>query len=315
MNITRREMIQIGAGASAGLMLGCTVAEEIDQGLITKEIPSTGESIPVIGLGGRNYRLGEGWADNTDGYKATLGTFYELGGRVIDTSPNYGDSEIIMGNLLQELGVRDGLFLATKVDRQERDEGIERMQGSLQRMHTDSFELMQVHNLRGWETQIPTLREWKEEGKIKYIGITTSSDRQYEQMEQIMLQETLDFIQIDYAIDNRTAEEKLLPLARDMGVGVLINMPFGRGRLFARVGDRELPEWSAEFGCKSWGQFFLKYVVSHPAVTAVIPGTTSERNAVDNIAAGKGLLPTSQIRSRMEEFIDALPPVERSSRS
>ena len=182
-------------------------------------------------------------------------------------------------------------------------------------MHTDSFELMQVHNLRGWETQIPTLREWKEEGKIKYIGITTSSDRQYEQMEQIMLQETLDFIQIDYAIDNRTAEEKLLPLARDMGVGVLINMPFGRGRLFARVGDRELPVWSAEFGCKSWGQFFLKYVVSHPAVTAVIPGTTSERNAVDNIEAGKGLLPTSQIRSRMEEFIDALPPVERSSRS
>ena len=315
MNITRREMIQIGAGASAGLMLGCTDAEQVNQGLITKEIPSTGESIPVIGLGGRNYRLGEGWAENTDGYRATLGTFYELGGRVIDTSPNYGDSEIIMGNLLQDLGIRNELFLATKVDRQEKEEGIERMRGSLERMHTDHFELMQVHNLRGWEIQIPTLREWKEDGKTRYIGITTSSDRQYEQMEQIMLKENLDFIQIDYAVDNRTAEEKLLPLARDLGVGVLINLPFGRGRLFARVGERELPEWSAEFGCESWGQFFLKYVVSHPAVTAVIPGTTSERNAVDNIGAGKGLLPTSQIRSRMEEFIDALPPVERPTRS
>jgi aryl-alcohol dehydrogenase-like predicted oxidoreductase len=134
-------------------------------------------------------------------------------------------------------------------------------------------------------------------------------------MEQIILQETLDFIQVDYAADNRTAEERLLPLAQDLGVGVLVNLPFGRGRLFSRVGDRELPEWAAEFGCESWGQFFLKYVVSHPAVTAVIPGTTSERHAVDNIGAGKGLLPTSQIRSRMEEFIDALPLVERPSRS
>ncbi len=275
--------------------------------LITKQIPSSGERVPVVGLGARNYRVGEGWAPDTAEFRRTLQTFHDLGGRVLDTSPNYGASEAIVGDLLADLGIRDDLWLATKVDREDRESGIARMQGSLERMHTDHFQLVQVHNLRGWEAQLPTLREWKQEGRIKYLGITTSSTRQFDQMERIMTAEDLDFIQINYAADARDAAERILPLATDRGMGVLVNLPFGRGRLFSRVGDRELPAWASEIDCESWGQFFLTYVVSHPSVTAVIPGTTKAHHAVDNIGAAQGRLPDAAFRRRMEEFVDALP--------
>lgn len=308
MKYTRREVVQMGAGAGAALFLGYKPGLSQEAGLITKPIPSSGERIPVIGIGTRNYRVGEGWAEDTTQFRATLKAFHELGGRLLDTSPNYGASEDIVGELLEDLGIRDDLFLATKVDRQESEAGVERMAQSLERLRTDRVELMQVHNLRGWEAQLPVLREMKEEGRLRYLGITSSSARQYEQMEQIMRQEEMDFIQVDYSADRRGAAERILPLAQERGMAVLINLPFGRGRLFTRAGDRELPEWASEFDCESWAQFFLKYVVSHPAVTAAIPGTTKEHHAVDNVGAARGRLPTPELRSRMEEFVDALPP-------
>lgn len=308
MTVTRREAIKIGAGAGASLLLGGRPLGAQSAELNTKVIPSSGERVPVIGLGARNYRVGEGWAPDTTEFRRTLQTFHDLGGRVLDTSPNYGDSETIVGDLLADLGIRGDLWLATKVDREEREAGIARMEGSMERMHTDHFELVQVHNLRGWEAQLPTLREWKQAGRIKYLGITTSSSRQYEDMERIMAQEDLDFIQINYAADARDAADRILPLAADRGMGVLVNLPFGRGRLFSRVGDRDLPDWASEIDCESWGQFFLKYVASHPAVTAVIPGTTKAYHAEDNIGAARGVLPDPDMRRRMEEFVDALPP-------
>ena len=311
MKFTRREAIKIGAGAGASLFLGWRPLPAQTSELITKPIPSSGERVPVVGLGARNYRLGEGWAQDTAEFRRTLQTFHELGGRVLDTSPNYGASETIVGDLLADLGIRENLWLATKVDREDRESGIARMESSMERMHTDHFEFMQVHNLRGWEAQLPTLREWKQEGRIKYLGVTTSSTRQYGEMEEIMRRAELDFIQINYAADARAAADRILPLAADRGMGVLVNLPFGRGRLFSRVGDRELPDWASEIDCVSWGQFFLKYVVSHPSVTAVIPGTTKAHHAVDNIGAATGRLPDATMRRRMEEFVDALPPAPR----
>jgi len=299
-------MVQLGAGAGAALFFG--VRPALGQAaLITKAIPSSGERFPVVGIGARNYRVGEGWAPDTNGFRETLRTFHELGGRLVDTSPNYGASETIVGELLADLGFREDLFLATKVDRESHADGIARMEGSMERLRTRRFDLMQVHNLRGWAEQLPALREWKQEGRIGHFGVTTSSARQYEELERIMRQEELDFIQVDYAVDSRGAAERILPLAADRGMAVLINLPFGRGRLFSRVGDRELPDWASEFDCESWGQFFLKYVVSHPAVTAAIPGTTQPHHAVDNIGAATGRLPTEEHRRRMEEFIEALP--------
>ncbi len=307
MRFTRREALKIGAGASASMLLGWSPLRAQAAELITKQIPSSGERVPVVGLGARNYRVGEGWAPDTTEFRRTLQTFHDLGGRVLDTSPNYGASETIVGDLLADLGIRDDLWVATKVDREDRESGIARMEGSMERMHTDHFELVQVHNLRGWEAQLPTLREWKQEGRIEYLGITTSSTRQFAEMEQIMMQEDLDFIQINYAADARDAADRILPLATDRGMAVLVNLPFGRGRLFSRVGDRELPDWASEIDCESWGQFFLKYVVSHPSVTTVIPGTTKAHHAVDNIGAAQGRLPDAALRRRMEEFVDALP--------
>jgi len=314
MTYTRREVVRMGAGAGAALFLGVPPRLPQAAELITKVIPSSGERIPVVGIGARNYRVGAGWAPDTVELRATLRTFHELGGRLIDTSPNYGASETIVGELLEGLGLRDDLFLATKVDRQTRAEGLARMEGSLERLRTDRFDLMQVHNLRGWAEQMPNLLEWKQDGRLRHLGVTTSSARQYEELERILRQEDLDFIQVDYAVDNRGAAERVLPLAADRGAAVLINLPFGRGRLFSRVGDRPLPEWASEFDCESWGQFFLKYVVSHPAVTVAIPGTTQSHHAVDNIGAATGRLPTPELRRRMEEFVDALPAAPRRQR-
>ena len=232
---TRRDVLKMGATTGAAMLLGCgprlSGAASPQAGeLITKAIPSSGERLPVVGVGARNYRLGEGWAPDTTQFRATLKVFHEMGGTVVDTSPNYGASEDIVGDLLADLAIRDGLFMATKVDREEQGAGVTRMQQSFERLHTDHVELMQVHNLRGWETQLPTLREMKQDGRIRYLGVTTSSARQYEQLEQIMLQEELDFVQLDYSADRRGAAERLLPLAADRGMGVLVNLPFGRGR-------------------------------------------------------------------------------------
>jgi len=240
-----------------------------------------------------------------------------LGGKVLDTAPSYGNridretrsfknSEHVLGEIMSALGARSDIFLAGKVDREGREAGIERMEASYEALQTDTVDLMQVHNMRDTATQLATLREWKAAGRVRYIGVTTSSDRQYERVEYALASEEMDFVQIDYSLLNRGAAERILPAAQERGVAVLINLPFGRGRLFRAVGDRPLPEWAAEFDCASWGQFFLKYLIAHPAVTCPIPGTRQVRHVEDNIGAIRGRLPDAALRRRMEEFIDSL---------
>ena len=317
MTWTRRQFVRTGGAAGAAILAGVRPAFSrtatsraatalSPAALIERVIPSSGTSVPIVGIGTRNYRTE--WAEGgIEVYRDTLKVFSELGGRLVDTAPSYGDSETLVGAMLKELGIRDKVFLATKVDREGEEEGIARMNRSLGLLQTDHVELMQVHNLRDTETQLATLRAWKKEGRVGHIGVTTSSDRQYANMEGFLHPETVDFVQLDYSIDNRTAADTLLPLARERGIAVLINMPYGRGSTFSRVKDRELPAWASEFQAESWGQFFLKYVVSHPAVTAAIPGTTKPHHAEDNIGAAMGDLPDAATRKRMEEFFDALP--------
>jgi aryl-alcohol dehydrogenase-like predicted oxidoreductase len=305
MKRTRREVVKLGVAAGASLLLGGGSLSAQSGRLIQRTIPSSGETVPVIGLGARNYRVGDDQAQRAP-FKATLKAFADGGGKLVDTAPGYGNSETVVGDLVAELGIRDQLFVATKVDREDREEGLERIDDSFRYLRTDRLDLMQVHNLRGVDTQLGTLRDLKAQGRIRYLGITTSSDRQYQRMIQILERETLDFIQLDYALDNRNVADRILPLAADRGMAVLVNLPFGRGRLFRAVGQRPLPDWAAEIDCSSWAQVFLKYVVSHPAITCVIPGTTKQHHAVDNQGAGWGRLPDAALRRTMESFIDGL---------
>ena len=225
---------------------------------------------------------------------------------MIDSSPSYGTAEAVVGELVEGLKIRDSLFLATKVSLRNvgRDEGIKQIEESFKKYRTNKLDLIAVHNLRDTETQLRTLREMKQAGRIRYVGITTSFDNQYGEFEQTMKKETLDFIQVDYALDNRDAGERIIPLAGDRGMAVMINLPFGRGRLFNAVQGKKLPEWAGEFDCQSWAQFFLKYIVSHPAITCAVPGMAQAKYVVDNLGAARGRLPDAAMRRRMEQFID-----------
>jgi len=306
MKISRRKMIQISAGTGFALSLSSlpSVLGQTPE-LNTTTIPSSGQQVPSIGIGARNYRA-QGNSAELPVFTETLQTFHSLGGRVIDTSPNYGNSEEVVGNIMRQLSIRDEMWVATKVDRQGKAEGIERMERSFELLGGDHFELMQVHNLRGTSTQLETMAAWKEQGRFRYIGVTTSSDRQYSNMEQVIQNNQLDFIQIDYSLGNRNAADRILPMARDKGLAVLVNLPFGRGRLFQAVGDRPLPDWANDIDANSWAQVFLKYVMSNGAATIPIPGTTKPHHAVDNIASARGRLPDENLRREMEAFIDPL---------
>lgn len=311
MKLTRRDLLKLGAGAGAYLALGKRHAHGLLRRpqaveLITKPIPSSAERIPVVGIGTRSYNT-EATDVEMGQFRDTLRVFFEGGGKVIDTAAGYGrsTSETVLGDLVSELGFQDQVFWATKVDREGEAEGIERMEESFEKLHADVIDLMQVHNLRGTDEQLATIAGWKEAGRIRYAGVTTSSDRQYGDLEQVMRRHELDLIQVDYSLDNRTAARTILPLAADRGMAVLINLPFGRARLFEAVQGLSVPEWAAEWA-DTWGQFFLKYVVSHPAVTCAIPGTTKPHHAEDNVGAATGWMPDAGTRTRMEEFFDAI---------
>jgi len=310
MKISRRRLLKLGLGGGTLLALGPRFGWSSEGGLpegelIRHTIPSGGERVPAVGLGMRDYRTD--WTENGIGeFRETIRVFHELGGTVLDTAPSYGDSESVLGEILEDLGIRDELFIATKVDRQGREAGIERMRASLKNIGTDHVDLMQVHNLRDAATQLETMRAWKEQGRIRYVGVTTSFNGQYGELERIMKAQDLDFVQVDYSLIDRSAGERILPLAQDRGIATLINMPFDRGAVFRAVGDRPLPDWAAEFDAATWGQFFLKYVISHPAVTAAIPGTTDPDHARDNVGAMRGRLPDEARRRKMEQFFDAL---------
>ncbi len=301
MKISRREFSKAGLGALSLAVMG-RAAVAGPEHMIRKAIPSTGELVPVIGLGTNRYGQRE-----RDELKAALERFHELGGTVIDTAPMYGRSEAVLGDLIADLGIREDLFIATKADEDPGGEAtVAQMRESQQRLGTQMLDLMQVHNLRGTDAALGRMREWKQDGRIRYVGITTSRAAQYEEFEKVMRRHELDFIQVNYSLEQREAAERILPLAAERGAAVIINRAFGGGRIFDKVGDQPLPDWAAAFGCVSWAQFLLKYAIGHPAATLSIPGMTKVRHVDDNFGAAHGRLPDAGERRRQEAFFDAL---------
>jgi aryl-alcohol dehydrogenase-like predicted oxidoreductase len=302
----RREFIKAGIAAGAAMALPDLNLFAQGAPLVQKKILSSGELIPIIGLGtARRYEDVTNDADKVP-LRETIARFREVGLKVIDSSPSYGTAEVVVGEIVEGLKIRDSLFFATKVSLRNdgRAEGLRQIEQSFKRLRTSKIDLIAVHNLRDTDTQLKILREMKQAGRIRYVGVTTSFDRQYGEFEQVMKKETLDFIQVDYALDNRDAGQRILPLAGDRGMAVMINLPFGRGRLFKAVQGKKLPPWASEFDCHSWPQFFLKYIVSHPSVTCAIPGMAKAEYVVDNVGAARGRLPDAAMRKRMEQFID-----------
>jgi diketogulonate reductase-like aldo/keto reductase len=305
-HMTRRTFI-LGTGAlAASVALAPRQLLSQARTLIMRSIPSSSELLPVMGMGtSRTFDVGDDPAVRAQ-LAEVMQVFFDNGGKVIDTSPMYGRSESVVGDLLKITGKRDMVFAATKVWTDGRAEGIEQMRQSKQLMGVEVIDLMQIHNLRDWHTHLPVLREWKQQGRFRYIGITTSHGREHQELERIMATEVLDFVQFTYNMGERIAEERLLPLAADRGIATLINRPFQRGELFRRVKGTTLPDWSAELGCSTWGQYFLKFIAGHPAVTCLIPATSKVRHMRDNMEAGFGLLPDAAMRKRMITHFESL---------
>ena len=271
-----------------------------------RKIPSSGEEVGVVGVGTwQTFDVGTSPSQRAP-LKEVLRVLVEQGGNVIDSSPMYGRSEKVSGDLAATLGVQDKLFYATKVWTRGREAGVRQMEESMQKMQADPIDLMQIHNLLDWPTHLKTLKEWKAQEKIRYIGITHYTTGAFDDMRQIMRDEPIDFIQIPYSIVSRQAEEILLPLAQDQGIGVIINQPYEGGSLFRAVKGKTLPGWAHDVDCDSWGQFFLKFILSHPAVTCVIPGTNNPKHMQDNAGAGMGNMPDDRTRKKMVNLVENL---------
>ena len=299
----RRAAVVIGAGAAGLLVPGTSRAQpEKDRGM-QRTIPSSGENLPVIGLGTwQVFDVGPAAADRQP-LEAVLSKFSSLGGRVVDSSPMYGRAEQVVGDIAAKLGLHSSLFLATKVWTTGKAEGINSMERSMTRLQSKRLDLIQVHNLVDARTHLATLREWKEQGRVRYLGITHYNSSGYSEVVKLLRTEKLDFLQINYSLGEREAEKEILPLAQDRGVAVLVNRPFGGGNLFERVRQKPLPDWASEFDCHSWAQFLLKWIIAQPAVTCVIPATGNVRHLEDNMQAGVGRLPDAKLRARMAEVV------------
>lgn len=274
--------------------------------MLKRKIPSSGEQIPVIGMGSSNTFDVADSAAATGPLREVLRVLVEGGGTAIDTSPMYGRSETVLGDLIADLGLRPRLWLATKVWTRGREAGAAQIAESMRRLRTDRLELLQIHNLLDWREHLPTLRSLERAGKVRYSGITHYRADAHAELERVLTEERFDWLQVNYSLAERAADARLLPFCRDKGIAVMANRPFADGEMFARVRGKPLPPWAAEMGCASWAQFFLKYVVSHPAVTCVIPATSKPANMRDNVAAGTGTLPDEKQRARMREYWDAL---------
>jgi diketogulonate reductase-like aldo/keto reductase len=271
--------------------------------MLQRTIPSSGEKIPVIGLGTwQVFDVGPGEAERRP-LEEVLSRFVALGGRVIDSSPMYGRAEQVVGDLATKLKIHDSLFLATKVWTSGREQGIASMERSLAKMQTRHLDLMQVHNLVDARTHLATLREWKDQKRVRYIGITHYADSAHKEVAAMLQTEKVDFVQINYSIMEPQAADFLFPIARDRGVAVIANRPFGGGDLLSHLHGKPLPEWAAEFECQSWPHFLLKWIVANPAVTCVIPATGKVAHLEDNMRAGLGRLPDAKLRQRMEEAV------------
>lgn len=309
LKIDRRLALQLGA-AFAACGPHVISAASAASSLIRKKIPKSGELLPALGLGTNNYSPKT--PEERNARREVIAGLTAGGASVVDTAPSYRESEQTLGELISEIGNRRQIFLATKVTARSgtREEGLAMLENSFRMLRTDKLDLVQVHNLVGTSVLLPLLREQVAAKKIRYVGITTSQDAQYAEMSSVMKSEALDFVQVDYSLGNRGAADELLPLAADRGMAVLINLPFGGrrdGNLFSRLRGQALPGWAAEIGAASWGQLFLKYVISHPAVICAIPGMTRLANLEDNFVAARGALPDATMRRRMEAWWDSLP--------
>ena len=303
--MTRREAAKVIGGTAAALVFPVSV-EGDSLTMLTRIIPCSGEKLPVIGLGTWRAFDVDLTAEIRSQLEDVLSRFVELGGRVIDSSPMYGRAEQVIGELTSSLGIREKLFLATKVWTRGKQNGIESMERSLTLFRTNRIDLMQVHNLVDVNTQLATLREWKQQGRIRYTGITHYESGALSDIEKLIRSEKFDFLQINYSLMERDAEESVLPLARERGIAVIANRPFGAGDLFEKVRSKPLPEWASEFDCRSWAQFFLKWIVANPAITCAIPATDKSRHLEDNVLGGIGRLPDAKMRRRMVEMVSSL---------
>jgi aryl-alcohol dehydrogenase-like predicted oxidoreductase len=318
--INRREYLKLSLAAGAALTIGpaALFAETRPRGsLLTRAIPSSGQKLTVVGLGSSATFAQVARSEDVSALREVFSAMLENGGAVLDTAPSYGASEEVSGRIAKELGLTKRIFWATKLNvaqgpgaSADPDAAREQLRRSFERIGKDPVDLVQVHNLGDLPTQLPILKEAKEAGRLRYVGVTTTSAGQYDQLIDLMRRERLDFIGIDYAVDNRDVEQHILPLAQERGTAVMVYMPFGRTRLWDRVRGREVPDWAAEFGAHSWAQFFLKFVLSHPAVTVATPATSRATNMVDNMGAAYGELPDEAMRARMIAYVDALPPPE-----
>ena len=295
MRLTRSTFLQL-AGTS---LLGRSVFAQAGTLMHKRKVPSTGEMLGVVGLGTwQTFDVGSAPAERAP-LAEVVGALLDGGGSVIDSSPMYGRSEGVAGDVIRSMGARDRTFIATKVWTSGRAAGIAQMEQSLKLFHTDRIDLMQIHNLLDWQVHLETLRAWKKEGRIRLMGVTHYTESAHDQLKAVLKREIFDFVQINYAIDDRGAERSLLKTARDRGVAVLVNRPFGGGGLLRRLSARPLPAWAADLGCKSWAQILLKFVLAHPAITCVIPGTGKPEHMRDNIQAGTGEYPDSAMVARM----------------
>jgi aryl-alcohol dehydrogenase-like predicted oxidoreductase len=311
--LTRRDWLALTMGAGAGLALD--PQRLWAQGkILTRAIPSSGEQIPVIGLGSSATFASVARTEDITALREVFKAMADRGATVFDTAPGYGASEEVASRIVREMGLADKMFWATKLNVAGRGGGgadpaaaRAQVETSLKRIGKAKIDAIQVHNMGDPAVQIPILREFKQQGKLRYVGLTTTFENQYADLVATMRKEPLDFIGVDYAIDNRHSEATILPLAQERKMGVFCYAPFGRTRLFKRVGDRPLPDWAKEFDAQTWAQFFLKFVVSHPAITVVTPATSQAKNMIDNIGGGIGRLPDQAMRKRMVEFVEALP--------
>lgn len=312
VSLSRRRLLQAGVAAGVAATMGSSVATAASApakpGVLMRTIPSTGEKIPAVGVGTNAFGVTS--AEELAELRKVLQAMPDLGGRVIDTAQAYGTSEEVIGKLLTDLGNRDKFFLATKTPLAgDISGGAAVLDRSFRRLNVAKIDLLQIHNVYGVDELMPHFLQYKQAGKIRYIGITTSVDRQYEQMKAALAKYKYDFMQIDYSIGDRSAADALLPMAQEKGIAVINNTPFGgRGRsYFPKVAGKALPEFAKDFDATTWAQFFLKYNLSHPAITVAIPGTTTLAYLQDNQAGGRGRLPDAAQRRKMEEFWDSLP--------
>jgi diketogulonate reductase-like aldo/keto reductase len=302
--MTRREAGKVIGGTAAALVLPimCPAKGE-SSAMITHTIPCSGEKLPVIGLGTWRAFDVDLSADIRRQLEDVLSLFVKLGGRLIDSSPMYGRAEDVIGRLSSALGIRDKLFLATKVWTEGKQSGVQSIERSMSLLRVNRIDLMQVHNLVDVNTQLATLQEWKQQGRIRYSGITHYESGALSEIEKLMRNEKFDFLQINYSLMELQAEERVLPLAQERGVAVIANRPFGAGNLFGKVRSKPLPDWAAEFDCRSWAQFFLKWIVANPAITCAIPATDKPIHLQDNMQGGIGRLPDEKMRRRMVKLV------------